>query len=147
MSSTFSVTNHALFHLSAPSTVHDYYTPVYSPEEMLRLCYRSTVLPEMCSIVGEQCFSKLMDVFAGVTVTFPSKAPRKNAPKPGVPGPVGWRKTDGLPRELALGQSRGSTCRRRFPGVPHGNVFVRLRGNLSATLRRAVSALPFKPAA
>jgi hypothetical protein len=55
------------------SQVHDYYSPVHSTQEMLRICYRSTVLPELHQIVGEQCFAKLMDVFAGVTVTFPSK--------------------------------------------------------------------------
>ena len=60
--------------VSLRSVLHDYYTPVYSAEEMLRLCYRSSVLPEICGIIGEQCFAKLMDVFAGVTVTFPSKA-------------------------------------------------------------------------
>ena len=40
----------------------------------MRLCYRSTVLPEFHRIVGERCFGMLMDVFAGITVTFPSKA-------------------------------------------------------------------------
>jgi hypothetical protein len=55
------------------SQVHAYYSPVYSTQEILRLCYRSSVLPEIHGIVGEQCFAKLMDVFAGITVTFPSK--------------------------------------------------------------------------
>jgi hypothetical protein len=41
---------------------------------MLRLCCRTTVLPEFHRIVGEKCFDRLMDVFAGVTVTFPSKS-------------------------------------------------------------------------
>jgi hypothetical protein len=56
------------------SVLHEYYTPVYSTQEMLRLCYRWTVLPEFCSIVGEKCFGRLMDVFAGITVTFRSKS-------------------------------------------------------------------------
>ena len=34
----------------------------------------STVLPELCSVVGEKCFVKVMDVFAGITVMFPSKS-------------------------------------------------------------------------
>jgi len=46
----------------------------YSTQEMLRLLCRSTLLPEIHGIVGEQCFARLMDVFAGATVTFPSKA-------------------------------------------------------------------------
>jgi len=37
-------------------------------------CYRSTVLPELYSVVGEKCFARPMDIFAGVTVTFPSKS-------------------------------------------------------------------------
>jgi hypothetical protein len=41
---------------------------------MLRLCCRSTLLPEIHEIIGEQCFAKLMDILAGVTVTFPSKS-------------------------------------------------------------------------
>jgi hypothetical protein len=32
------------------------------------------VLPEFHRIVGEKCFGMLMDVFACVTVTFPSKS-------------------------------------------------------------------------
>ena len=32
------------------------------------------MLPEFHQIVGEKCFGMLMDVFAGVTVTFPSKS-------------------------------------------------------------------------
>ena len=54
--------------------MHEYYTPVYSTQDMLRLCYRSSLLPEFCSVVGEKCFARLMDVFGGLTVTFPSKA-------------------------------------------------------------------------
>jgi hypothetical protein len=60
--------------VSLRSVLHEYYTPVYSPEEMLRLCRRSSVLAEIHGIVGEKGFAKLMDVFAGLTVTFPSKA-------------------------------------------------------------------------
>jgi hypothetical protein len=60
--------------VSLRSVLHEYYTPVYSPEEMLRFCYRWTVLPEFHRIVGEKCFAELMDVFAGITVTFPSKS-------------------------------------------------------------------------
>ena len=40
----------------------------------MRLCRRSTVLAEIHQIVGEKCFAKLMDVFAGLTVSFPSKS-------------------------------------------------------------------------
>jgi hypothetical protein len=32
------------------------------------------VLPEFHRIVGEKCFGRLMDVFAGITVTFPSES-------------------------------------------------------------------------
>jgi hypothetical protein len=60
--------------VSLRSVLHEFYTPVYSPEEMLRLSRGSTLLAEIHGIIGEQCFAKLMDVFAGVTVTFPSKA-------------------------------------------------------------------------
>jgi hypothetical protein len=60
--------------VSLRSVLHEYYTPVYSAEEMLRLCRRSTVLAEIHQIVGEKCFARLMDVFAGITVTFPSKS-------------------------------------------------------------------------
>jgi hypothetical protein len=38
------------------------------------LCRRSTLLAEIHRIVGEKCFARLMDVFAGLTVTFPSKS-------------------------------------------------------------------------
>jgi hypothetical protein len=48
--------------------------PGYSPGEMLRLCRRSSVLGEIYSVVGEKCFARLMDVFAGLTVSFPNKA-------------------------------------------------------------------------
>jgi len=34
----------------------------------------SKVLPEFHRIEGEKCFGRLMDVFAGVTITFPSKS-------------------------------------------------------------------------
>jgi hypothetical protein len=60
--------------VSLRSVLHEFYTPVYSTQEMLRLCYRSTVLPEFHRIVREKCFARLMDVFAGITVTFPSKS-------------------------------------------------------------------------
>jgi Sigma-70 region 2 len=60
--------------VSLRSVLQEYYTPVYSPGEMLRLCRRSTVLAEIHQIVGEQCFARLLDIFAGITVTFPSKA-------------------------------------------------------------------------
>jgi hypothetical protein len=56
------------------TVLHEYYTPVYSALEMLRLCRRSSVLAEIHGIVGEKCFGRLMDVFAGLTVTFPSKS-------------------------------------------------------------------------
>ena len=32
------------------------------------------MLPEFHRIVGEKCFGRLMDVFAGITVTFPSES-------------------------------------------------------------------------
>jgi len=32
------------------------------------------VLPEFHRMVGEKCFGRLMDVFAGITVTFPSES-------------------------------------------------------------------------
>jgi hypothetical protein len=60
--------------VSLRSVLHEYYTPLYSAQEMLRLCYRSSVLPEIHALIGEKSFAKLMDVFAGLTVTFPSKA-------------------------------------------------------------------------
>ena len=60
--------------VSLRSVIHEYYTPVYSSEEMLRLCRHSSVLAEIHRVVGEKCFAILMDVFAGVTVTFPSKS-------------------------------------------------------------------------
>ena len=60
--------------ISLRSVLHEYYTPVYSAQEMLRLCRRWAVLAEIHQIAGEKCFAKLMDVFAGLTVTFPSKS-------------------------------------------------------------------------
>jgi hypothetical protein len=60
--------------VSLRAVLHEYYTLVYSTQDMLRLCHRLTVLSEFCSIVGEQCFARVMDVFGGITVTFPSKA-------------------------------------------------------------------------
>jgi hypothetical protein len=60
--------------VSLRSVLHEYYTPVYSTQDMLRLCHRLTVLPEFCSIVGEKCFARVMDVFAGLTLSFPSKS-------------------------------------------------------------------------
>jgi hypothetical protein len=56
------------------SVLHQYYTPLFSGEEILRLCQHSSVLPQICAIVGEHSFSKLMDVCAGISITFPSKA-------------------------------------------------------------------------
>jgi hypothetical protein len=56
------------------SVLHEFYTPVYSAEEILRLCRRSTVLAEIHQLVGGKCFAEPMDVFAGITVTFPSKS-------------------------------------------------------------------------
>jgi hypothetical protein len=41
---------------------------------MVRLTQRSSLLAEIHQVVGEQCFAKLMEVFAGITVSFPSKA-------------------------------------------------------------------------
>jgi hypothetical protein len=64
--------NYAL--VSLRSVLHEYYTPVYSPGEMVRLCRRSTLLAEIHQITGEKCFARLMDVFAGLTVSFPSKS-------------------------------------------------------------------------
>jgi len=60
--------------VSLRSVLHEYYTPAYSAQEMVRLCRRSTLLAEIHQIAGEKCFAKLMDVFAGLTVTFPSKS-------------------------------------------------------------------------
>jgi len=60
--------------VSLRSVLHEYYTPVYSAQEMVRLTQRSSVLAEIHQAVGEECFAKLMDVFAGVTVSFPSKS-------------------------------------------------------------------------
>ena len=60
--------------VSLRSVLHEFYTPTYSSREMLRLCRGSTLLAEIHGIVGEKCFAELMDVFAGVTVTFPSKS-------------------------------------------------------------------------
>jgi hypothetical protein len=60
--------------VSLRSVLHEFYTPVYSTQQMLRLCRRSTVLAEIHGIVGEKCFARLMDIFAGITVTFPSKS-------------------------------------------------------------------------
>jgi hypothetical protein len=60
--------------VSLRGVLHEYYTPVYSAQEMLRLCRGSTLLAEIHGIVGEKCFARLMDVFAGITVTFPSKS-------------------------------------------------------------------------
>jgi hypothetical protein len=45
----------------------------FSIQELLRLCFPSSLLPEIHGIVGDECFAKLVDVFAGQTVTFPSK--------------------------------------------------------------------------
>jgi hypothetical protein len=45
----------------------------YSIQELLRLCFHSTLLPELHGIVGDERFAKLLEVFAGTTVTFPSK--------------------------------------------------------------------------
>jgi hypothetical protein len=60
--------------VSLRSVLHEYYTPVYSDREMLRLCRGSTLSAEIHGIVGEKYFARLMDIFAGLTVTFPSKA-------------------------------------------------------------------------
>ena len=60
--------------VSLRSVLHEYYTPLYSGSEMLRLCYRSSVLPEIYALIGEQCFVKLLNVCGGLTVSFPSKA-------------------------------------------------------------------------
>ena len=60
--------------ISLRTVLHEYYTPVYSSGDMLRLCRGSTVLAEIHQTVGDQCFAKLMDIFAGVSVSFPSKS-------------------------------------------------------------------------
>jgi hypothetical protein len=39
--------------VSLRSVLHEYYTPVYSTQDILRLCHRLTVLPEFHRIVGE----------------------------------------------------------------------------------------------
>jgi hypothetical protein len=60
--------------VSLRTVLHEFYTPVYSAQEVLRLCRQSTVLAEVQQIAGEKCFAKLINVFAGVTLTFPSKS-------------------------------------------------------------------------
>ena len=60
--------------VSLRSVLHEFYTPTYSTREMLRLCRGSTLLAEIHGIIGEQCFARLLDIFAGVTASFPSKA-------------------------------------------------------------------------
>ena len=60
--------------VSLRSVLHEYYTPVYSGAEMLRLCRGSTLLAEIHGITGEKTFAKLLDIFAGLTVSFPSKS-------------------------------------------------------------------------
>ena len=47
--------------VSLRSVLHEFYTPAYSPAEIH-------------GIIGEQCFARLLDIFAGVTASFPSKA-------------------------------------------------------------------------
>jgi hypothetical protein len=81
--------------VSLRSVLHEYYTPVYSTQEMLRLCYRSTVLPEFHRAVGEKCFGRMMDVFAGITVTFPSKSALENIRK-SREFLTGWMMADGF---------------------------------------------------
>jgi hypothetical protein len=54
--------------------LQEFYTPVYSAQEIVRLTQRSSLLSEIHSLVGEKCFAKLIDVLAGITVSFPSKA-------------------------------------------------------------------------
>ena len=60
--------------VSLRNVLHEYYSPVYSSQQIVRLCQRSTVLAEIQAIVGEKCFAKLMDICAGLSVTLPSKS-------------------------------------------------------------------------
>jgi DNA-directed RNA polymerase specialized sigma24 family protein len=60
--------------VSLRSLLHEFYTPIFTPEEVLKLCRQSSVLAEIHRVAGEKCFAKMMDIFAGVTVTFPSKS-------------------------------------------------------------------------
>jgi hypothetical protein len=40
-------------------------------------------LLKIYAIVGEQCFARLLDIFAGIIVTFPSKSAWKKCAKAG----------------------------------------------------------------
>ena len=54
------------------SVLCEYYLPHHSDVEILRLSRRWSILPEIAQVTGIESFTKLANLFSGVTVTFPT---------------------------------------------------------------------------
>jgi hypothetical protein len=54
------------------STLYEYYLPHHTDVDILRLSRRWSILPEIAQVTGIETFTKLADLFGGVTVTFPT---------------------------------------------------------------------------
>jgi hypothetical protein len=54
------------------SVLYEYYLPHHSDVEILRLSRRWSILPEIAQLTGIETFTKLANLFGGVTVTFPT---------------------------------------------------------------------------
>jgi len=54
------------------SVLYDFYTPHYSDIGILRMSRRWSTLPELAELIGIENFTKLANIFSGVTVTFPT---------------------------------------------------------------------------
>ena len=54
------------------STLYEYYQPHYTDVEILRMSRRWSILPEIAELIGLETFTKLANIFGGITVTFPT---------------------------------------------------------------------------
>jgi hypothetical protein len=54
------------------SVLYEYYTPQYGDVEILRMSRRWSVLPEVAELIGMEAFTKLSNIFGGITITFPT---------------------------------------------------------------------------
>ena len=54
------------------SVLYEYYQPHYTDVEILRLSRRWSTLPEIAELIGMEAFTKLANIFGGITVTFPT---------------------------------------------------------------------------